>query len=127
MSGRSNASELGRIRWTDAELRDIKIDYDAVSLRVQESDGVVRTLRAEGYIGYSLVGFWDEVVVVGAEVVDEHLGLDACIASLQRRLGASWLDSGNHARNERRWSALLVHFSDASVLEVFAARFLVDP
>ena len=127
MPGHSNAIELGKIRWPDAELQSVAIDYAAVSLRVRENDGAVKTLRAEGYIGYTLVGFWDEVVVERAEVSDRHPGLDACVESLRRRLGASWLDSGNEARNERRWTALMVHFSDGSVLEVFAARLLVDP
>jgi hypothetical protein len=125
MPGHSNSIELGKIRWADAEVQGVAIDYDAVSLRVKESNGAVRTLRAEGYIGYALAGFWDEIVVERAEIADEHPGLNACLESLRRRLGASWLDSGNEARNGRAWSAILVHFSDGSVLEVFAARVCV--
>ncbi len=48
--------------------------------------------------------------------------LDEC-----RFVGPSLPDSGNTARNERNWFALSVHFSDGSVLEVFAARLLVNP
>jgi len=127
MNDHANAAALATIRWADAELQSVTVDYDAVVLRVRESAGSVRTLRAEGYIGYKLVGFWDEVVIDRAELCDTHPGLDACVDSIERRLGASWLDSGNVARNGRRWFALLLHLSDGAVLEVFAARVLVEP
>lgn len=126
MAGHSSALELGKIRWADAELRGVNIDYDAVSLIIRESDGALKTLRADGYIGYSLVGFWDEVVIERAEISETHAGLDACVNSIRQRLGTRWLDSGNESRNARHWFALLVHFSDGAVLEIFAARLAVE-
>jgi len=125
MNDHASAAALAEICWPDAELQCVTVDYDAVVLRVRESAGSVRTLRAEGHIGYNLVGFWDEVVIDRAELSDNHPGLDACVERIQRRLGANWLDSGNVARNGRRWFALLLHLSDGAVLEVFAARLQV--
>lgn len=127
MVGHSSMIEFGKVRWVDAEILGVAIDYDTVSLRVRESDGALRTLRAWGYIGYSMNGFWDELIVERAEVLDAHERLDSCVDGIRRRLGSRWLDSGSESRNSRQWFALLVHFLDGSVLEVFAARLTVEP
>jgi hypothetical protein len=119
---RSLSELLGQIRWADASIEDIHIDYEAVTLRVAQEDGKVSTLRAEGYIGCSLVGFWDEMIIERAEVVEKHAGLAACVDLVRRRQGASWSDTGSEARNSRHFFALLVHLIDGSVLEIFAAR-----
>jgi hypothetical protein len=126
MTGHFSSGEHAKVRWADAELQGVSIDYDAVSLRVRESCGSMVVLRAEGYIGYKLVGFWDEVVIVRAEVTADHLGLDECARSIEQRLGPRWLDSGSDSRNRRDFFALLVHFSDGSVLEVYAAQLRVE-
>lgn len=119
---RSMSDVLGQIRWADGSIEDIHIDYDAVTLRISQDDGKVSTLRAEGYIGCSLVGFWDEMIIERAEVVEKHAGLAACVDTVRRRQGASWSESGNEARNSRRFFALLLHLIDGCVLEIFAAR-----
>jgi hypothetical protein len=119
---RSLSELLGQILWTDASIKDIQIDYEAVTLRIAQDDGKIFTLRAEGYIGYNLVGFWDEMIIERAEVVEKHAGLAACVDTVRRRHGASWPDTGSEARNSRRFFALLVHLIDGCVLEIFAAR-----
>lgn len=123
----SSRIEFGKVRWADATLDRVAVDYDVVSLRLRESDGALKTLRAGGYIGYCMVGFWDEMIVERAEILERHDGLDACVDSIRRRLGSGWIDSGNDSRNAREWFALLVHFLDGSVLEVFAAQLTVEP
>jgi hypothetical protein len=119
---RSMSDVLGQFRWTDASIEDIHIDYEAVTLRIAQEDGKVSTLRAEGYIGCSLVGFWDEMIIERVEIVENHAGLAACVDTVRRRQGASWSDTGSEARNSRRFFALLVHLIDGCVLEIFAAR-----
>lgn len=39
MIGHSDAGELGRICWRDSYLEEVTITYDAVTLRVLQSDG----------------------------------------------------------------------------------------
>jgi len=102
MTDHSNTAALAEIRWADAELQRVTVDYDAVVLRVRESDGKVRTLRAEGHIGYSLVGFWDEVIIVRAELSHTHPGLDASGESLQRRPGAGFVVDAAAVERARR-------------------------
>jgi len=122
----SSAAELGKIRWPDAELENIAIDYESVSITVLESDGGIKVLRADGYVGCNLVGFWDEVVIECAELRESHPGLDACVESMQRRLGAAWTGSGSPARNTRNWFALVILLSDGCELVVFAAALRVE-
>ena len=124
MTGRSNAEELARIYWADAEIEDIVIDYDCVALRVLQTDQKIATLRAFGYIGYNAVGFWDEMVIERAEVVDDHPELRACMSSINKRHPTG--DTGSEDRNTRRWFAVLVHLSDGCVIEIFAARLVAE-
>lgn len=126
MTGHSDEDELGKICWPDALLEEVAITYDAVLLSVRQSNGVSHTLRAEGYIGYNLVGFWDELIIERAVISDAHPGLSACIESIHSRNGAAFADSGNVERNRRRWFALLLHLCDGCVLEIFPARIYVD-
>jgi hypothetical protein len=125
MIGRSE-QVLDKVLWTDAALEQVTADYNSVVLRVRESTGVVRTIRAEGYIGMNLHGFWDEVIIERAEVSRVHPTIDSCINSISQRFGERWPESGNKTRNSRKWLALIVHLSDGACLEVVAAALSVE-
>jgi hypothetical protein len=122
MTGRSSVDlAFGQVLWPDSEIESIYVDYDAVSIKVLESTGSTKIVRARGYIGYSVIGFWDEVVIERAELFAQHPFIDACRDDITRRLGTIWTDSGCPSRNGRSWLALLVHLSDGSVIQVAAA------
>jgi len=127
MPGHSNdEAVLTEVLWADAELGTVSIDYDAVTVGVKESTGKQRLIRCEGYVGYGLCGFWDEVVVVRAELTDHHEAIQRCTNELSRRWGTDWPDTGNDGRNSRQWKALVIHLSDGTALEIVAARFSVE-
>jgi hypothetical protein len=114
---------LTGVLWADAELRGVRIDYDAIEMEVRESTGLVRIVRCEGYIGYSICGFWDEVVVERAELLDRHEFIDKCVKDIARRFGLEWPETGNAYRNAKTWRALVIHLSDGARLEVVASEF----
>jgi len=127
MTGHSlDKSELDIVLWPDATLEQVAADYDAVTLRVRESTGQLRTIRCEGHVGYALCGFWDEIVIEHAIVTQDHPFIAECVENIARRLGAGWIDSGNEQRNTRQWTALVVQFLDGARLQVVAARFTLD-
>jgi hypothetical protein len=113
------------IVWTDATLVRITADYDAVTLFITEANAESREVRCEGYVSFGLSGFWDEVIIERADVLAEHPAIDAAWASITQRLGAQPQDSGNIARNQRRWSCLLIRFGDGCELTVVASSFSV--
>jgi hypothetical protein len=126
MIGRSESERaLGQVLWPDAILVHVAADYDTVVLRIRESTGIERTIRCEGHIALGLEGFWDEVIIERAELVSEHAAIERATASIRRRFGTHWLDSGSEERNRRHWLALIVHLADGCSLEVVAARFHV--
>ena len=114
------------VLWPDASIKSVSADYDAVVLRLEESTGRQRVVRCEGYIGYALWGFWDEVIVSGARLVDKHPSIDRAFQSLSERLGSDPGDSGNVLRNTRKWRALVVELSDGATLEIVAAGFTCE-
>jgi len=119
MTGLSNAtSTLHQVLWADAELGRLEVDYDDLCLVVRESTGTMKRVICEGYLGFELAGFWDEVVIMSAEVVAGGPFLDRCLSSLDRRLGHSPLASGSEARNRERAMQLVLTLDDGCQLNV---------
>lgn len=121
----SNAGMPGleHVQWADAEIAALTVNYDAIEIRLDESTGNSRTVLCAGHIGCRFVGFWDEVVVEGAEIVEHDPFIDDCVGSLATRLGRKLPESGNPHRNMGRWSMLRVTLSDGVTIDVVAAHF----
>jgi hypothetical protein len=114
------------VLWPDASIESVTADYDAIVLRLRESTGRQRVVRCEGYIGYALQGFWDEVIVSSARLMDQHPSIDRALQSLQGRLGSALGESGNVLRNTRDWKALIVELLDGASLEIVAVGFTCE-
>ena len=121
MPGHSDSPQLHNVLWTDAEIEAVSVDYSAVRIVVLESTGRRLNVLCRGYIGYSVVGFWDEVVVERADCDSADPFLAECLRSLQSRHGAELPESGSPERDLRSWSVLRVLLSDGVVLKVAAA------
>ena len=106
------------IQWCDAELQNIKIDYDVVELLIHESTGMPHLLRFEGYIGFSYTGAWDELVIAGASSYRDHPFLDECLESISARFNKNPPSTGSTARNQATWKTTEVVFIDDSKLIV---------
>jgi hypothetical protein len=115
---------LNTVLWPDADIEGITIDYDVFSLSINESTGRSRTIRGLGYIGFRMLGVWDEMIVEKAELRSNHPLIQECVENMTKRLGTSWMESGSPARNSRNWSALIVHLGDGCELQVVAADFV---
>jgi hypothetical protein len=119
MDGLSRAASACRdVLWADAELICVAIDYGDLSLTLRESTGRVRRVVCEGYIGYEMVGTWDEIVVTEAHLESVSPFLTRCIDELERRLGAHRLPSGSAARNTRMAMQLTIVLSDGCEVHV---------
>ncbi len=113
-----SALTLAQVIWPDAELSRIEIDYDDLKLLVREASGTVKRVTCEGYLGYELSGFWDEIIVASAEVTEGGSFLDRCLSGIARRLGSSPLPSGSETRNRERAMQLVVTLGDGCQLNV---------
>jgi hypothetical protein len=104
----------------------MEMSYEAISLKLVEATGRQVTLTAFGHVGVEVVGFWDEVLVDAADVVQAHPFADRCLASINERLGAVPPATGSVARNRMDYSTLVVTFSDGARLICAAAEFVID-
>jgi hypothetical protein len=126
MPGPSESSQLHNVLWADAEIGSITIDYGDVSITVRESTGRQMVVRGRGYIGYSAIGFWDEVVVERADCDREDPFLEECLRSLEFRYGKKLPDAGSPERNRQSWNVLRIVLSDGVILKVAAAHFVAE-
>jgi hypothetical protein len=113
------------IVWSDATLDRVSADYDAVTLFVTQTNAQARQVRCEGHVSFGVTGFWDEVIIERADVFDEHPAIEAAWTAITRRLGQHPQDTGNMARNQRRWSCVVIRFIDGCELTVVASSITV--
>ena len=113
------------VLWPDASLESVTIDYDAVFVRIRGSTGTFKDICCRGYIGYKMVGCWDEMIIDRAELVEDDDAIRECAKAITDRMGNNWGEAGSPARNTRTFAAFRVHFIDSSVLAVVAGEFSV--
>lgn len=113
MNGHSNES-LESVLWADSTVEEISIDYDAVNILVSESSGIRKTIICEGYIGYQVIGFWDELIVESGSVVFDHPFIVHCLESIHARYKNLLPPTGNITRNKCIWRALQIILIDGT-------------
>lgn len=119
MDGLSRATAAYRkVLWADAELLEVTVDYENLSLTLRESTGQVRRIICEGYIGYEALGVWDEIVVAEARFNAVGPFVARCTEELERRLGVTHLPSGSEARNAAGAMELTIVLSDGCEVRV---------
>lgn len=127
MAGLSKARDaFNCILWPDAEIIGVNIGYGDLCLTIRESTGTEKKVVCAGYVGYELVGFWDEVVIVSAELSLRGVFLDRCMSSITQRLGTDLPLSGSEARNCDQGMQLVVSLDDGCQLNVAMKDLLVE-
>jgi hypothetical protein len=82
MNGHTNNIEGESILWADASLEGLEVGYEELSIPVREETGARKVVRCLGYIGFQMVGFWDEVIIETVKVHSDHPFIGDC----ERRL-----------------------------------------
>jgi len=113
--------------WPDAELVDVRLSYDVVTLTVQDAQGHTRHIHCEGYIKFEYDGAWDEIVISSGHVSTNDPYAQSAWDSIRARWPSSPPNTGSSARNAATiWHTLDVTFSDRSSLRCVAATFSID-
>ena len=117
------------VLWPDANLESISVDYDTIELALTESTGRQVRVLCAGHIGLTIVGFWDEMIVERAEVLDDDPAIDKCVRNIYDRHSGTVLDTGCPPRNTKEWALLRIRLIDGLAIDVVATQFstLVEP
>jgi hypothetical protein len=111
----------------DANIESILIDYDDVVINLGDLPYWRTVLRCSGYIGYSVIGFWDDLLVQGGQMLDTSPLQEACIADLARRYRTPRPpDSGSPVRNLGAYRTLSIDLTDGATINIVAAQFSVE-
>lgn len=124
MTGHSDIESS--VLWADSELESINVEYDEIVINLTESTGMAREIKCLGYIAYQLIGFWDEIVIEGAEVLANDPLLNLADTTIKSRFDGSPPETGSSMRNRRKWETLVIHFADGASLRVVASGFIVS-
>jgi hypothetical protein len=103
---------LSHILWPDADLETIRIDFNTIQIAVT-AQKKRHFLECRGYIGYQVVGFWDEAIIEWADISYDDDFLTACIASIEKQKA----DSGSEYRNRRDFFCLSIGLIDGNILK----------
>jgi hypothetical protein len=119
MNGHSNF-RLNDILWADSEIEKLEIDYSNVFLTITESNGRKRKISFKGYIGFSVIGFWDEIVIEKLLLHQKHPFLESCVNQLEKKYGKFLPPSGDKARNNKDWVLSELYLSDGTSIFIVA-------
>jgi hypothetical protein len=111
------------VLWPDAEIESLTFDYDRVRLMVREPTGRVVSVDAHGPVGLEVDGFWDEIIVADADLVENHPFAERCWDSVTSRTTDDPPPSGSPDRNMRSFLTLVVTLVDGCHVRIAAARF----
>ncbi len=106
------------ILWADASLESIAAEYEEFAIRVREEAGGTKLLRCLGYIGFQMVGFWDDMIIETATLHSRHPFLAEC----ERRL-RQLPESGAKTRTATGNRLLEIILIDGCRLWVCASQF----
>lgn len=106
------------ILWPDASLEGVETAYEDFTIRVREETGGRKIVRCFGYVGFQLVGFWDEIIIESARFYTNHSFIEDC----ERRLN-SLPATGAKARTASGNRLLEITLIDDCKLWVCAPRF----
>jgi len=122
MSGHSDSNVAGNpILWPDASLERIEVGYDECVIIVQEESSRGRKVRCLGYIGFQIIGFWDETIIERATVLAIHPFIRDCEWRLK-----TLPPSGSALRANNGNSLLEIAFIDGCKLWVCGSTFAYE-
>ena len=120
------SKKLSAVLWADADLCSIHIDYDDFVLEVEESSGLKRSIRCGGFIGFEVIGVWDEAIIDSAVLLENDKFTDRCVNEIQRRLGKNTPASGNADRNLKNPITMRITLIDNCIINVAFNELLID-
>jgi len=112
------------VRWPDSSIRGISVDYDALKVEIQEGGKFnldTRTLFCLGFLGFQMIGFWDEVIIRDAKIYSEHHFIAKCEHRVKQQL-----PSGSIERSVEGNSLFEMELIDGCKLWVCAKHFVAD-
>ena len=122
MAGHSeNPIEGESILWPDASLEKLVAGYEDLTVQIREDAGGTKLLRCIGYVGFQMIGFWDEAIIEAATLHSKHGFIDDC-----ERLLKQMPESGSDARRATGNRLLEIVFIDGGKLWVCANQFKCD-
>src|SRR5687768_2274011 len=79
---------LSSVLWADSTIESIECCYDRVVISLKETTGRDVRVQCHGHIGLLVKGFWDEVVIASADLIEAHPFGEKSLESVRERLGA---------------------------------------
>jgi hypothetical protein len=105
----------------DANIDKIEIDYDEFTIHISESTSVNKRVHCLGYIGFQIVGFWDEMIIETAKIHSDHAFILDCESRIMQDL-----ESGSKYRKKAGNRLLEVVLIDGRKLWICAREFRCD-
>ncbi len=120
-----NGLSEDEILWPDAELESLNIDYDSVDILITDSLERKITISAKGFIGYKVLGFWDENIIDTGIFSKNHEFQKECLENLKYRMGDKLRESGCVDRTLSDLTTLEIKLIDGCSILIVAGKFVI--
>jgi len=122
MYGHINTTLQGDpIFWADASLERLDAGYEEFAIYVREDSGVPKKIRCIGFIGFQMIGFWDEIIIETANIHITHPFIGDCEHRIKLLP-----ETGTETRFASKNLLLEISFIDGCKLWVCAKQFLCE-
>ena len=113
----SSAMEINSTNWQDYLFERLELDFDNIKIHLNdESDRNIKMV-AEGYIGISYVGHWDESVVQSIKVEKGTILTEKALTIIKNNYG-DMVAGGGYRKLEDEWNELVIEFIDNIQLSI---------
>lgn len=119
-------SLLSLIRWRDASLDRLVVDYESVTIELTESVGRAVRVKFFGHIALHWSSHWDENVVEKYSVTNDSESINSALRKVVETYGEHPETGGGIRNFEGPWYSFLVQLIDSMFVEVVAQDVEVE-
>jgi len=121
-------SEIERINGfvgTDWAIKNISVS-DAITIVLSEYRGHRATISCYNFIGFSFVGYWDEIIIDFIKIEQGGDLVENSLFEIKKLYGSSPLPAGESKKMENKWYQLNIKLIDGNVVKVACDRFSIE-
>lgn len=104
--------------WADWKLKKLEINFETIEIRISGGSENTIYIYCNDYIGFSLIGHWDESVIDDIKVDTKGSLIDESLYTVKKLYGKSPLPGGGVKKINDSWYQLDIKLIDGNILKV---------
>lgn len=118
--------KINRYGWHDWLLDKFEINYDRVTISLLDDNEAILTINCSDYIGFSVVGHWDETVIEEIKVEAYGNLIDESLHVVKMLYSKNPLPGGGKKKIDDIWYQVNIKLIDGNIIKVACKNIQVE-